>query len=45
MKSIIERVKELENKDNSKEIKNLLNRVEFLEDIIENKLGLYIPKK
>jgi len=35
MKSIIERVKELENKDNSKEIKNLLNRVEFLEDIIE----------
>jgi len=45
MKNINERVKELENKDYIKEIKSMESRIKFLEDIIENKLDFYIPKR
>lgn len=31
--------------NNTPEIEKLKKRIEFLEDIIENKLGYYIPRK
>ena len=43
--NINERIKKLELKDNNSEIKKQSERIKFLEDIIENKLGFYIPRK
>lgn len=43
--NINERVIQLENKDYVNELKKQSERIKFLEDIIENKLGFYIPRR
>ncbi len=44
MKDINERVSKLEKYNSDLKIKELEDRIKFIENIIENKLGFYISK-